>query len=78
VPRHRRDIDLGHVINADRCRGSYKGDRGREVGEAATVEILVGDECGDPTARPLDDHPAPHGDGMALNAELELVESIIG
>ena len=45
------DVDLGHVVDADRRGGADEGDRGGEVGEAAAVEILVGGEGGDPAAR---------------------------
>ena len=78
MPRHRRHVDLGDVVDADRGGGADEGDRGREIGEAATVEILVGGERGDAAARAVDRHPAARADRVALDAELELIETVIG
>ena len=78
MPHHRGDVDLGYVVDADRGGGADKGDRGREIGEAAAVEILVGGEGGDAAGRAVYRHAAARADRVALDAELELIVAIVG
>ena len=78
MPRHGRDVDLGNVIDPDRGGGADERDGGGEIGEAAAVEILVGDERGDAAAAAVHRHAAPRRNGMALDAELELVVAVVG
>ena len=78
MARHRLDVDLGHVVDPDRRHRAHKGDRRRQVGEAAAVEFLLGHECLDPAGRLVDCYPAAHADGVALDAELKLLKTIVG
>ena len=78
MPRDGRHVDFRNVIDADRSGRADECDRGGEIGKPAAVEILIGGEGGDPAACAVDRHAAAHRDGMALDAELELIVAIVG
>ena len=52
-------------------------DAGREIGEAAAVEHVVGGECRDLAGRAIDADPRAHLEGVALDAALELLVAVV-
>ena len=77
MQRHRGDIDLGNVIDADRGGRGHHRDVGREILQAAAIQHMVGRESGDLAGGAIDADPAAHLDRVALDASLKLLIAVM-
>ena len=70
------DVALGQVVHGGRRYRGDVGDARRVVCRAATVERQIAGECGEGSGLCIDAQLAVDRDGVALQAELKLLEAI--
>jgi hypothetical protein len=78
MERIRRDVDFRDVVGAERCGRRGRRHAGGKIGEAATVEGVVGGKPGDFAGLAIDPDPRPNVEGVPLDPGLKLVEAVIG
>ena len=73
----RGDVDFRNVVDADRAIGADGRYAGREIGEATAIQDVVGGECDNLAAGPIDPDPRVHLECVPLDARLELLIAIV-
>ena len=68
---------FGTIVDADRRSSADRRHLGRKVGEAAAIQDVVGGECLNLAARPIDPDPRAHLERVPLDAALELLIAIV-